>query len=310
LHGHLGQLIMVDEMELPRPMGEAGGTAEVIERILKMQQEAKGKGKIDGKDMPPHMARTSFAGLQFDGEDVFQRGVSSVSAEEMFESYAQPITRSQKESGQYDPTKQPPITKDKAAKSQLPGLSLRAKPKVTEKIDVDTKIPLVPPQNLPQNHRDTRKRAQETTKEKDMPAAKIGPGYHFTLTLSETLDADALEKQILSQTMITLSLGQFLGASPEFQKQMNNLTKTCHEYTNKPVVAKWAEMEDEEECGCRECRGVEAKIEEVNSDDEEEWDRMRGCAKGNLEYGPVELLSSKVLVEYDAEEITEEEIEV
>ncbi|KAF8064146.1 hypothetical protein FPV67DRAFT_1671894 [Lyophyllum atratum] len=80
------------------------------------------------------------------------------------------------------------------------------------------------------------------------PQAKTGPAYHFTSTVQESYDADALQDKILA-TSITLSLRDLLGASPEMQRRFANLTKTRREYTDKPpVTANLVDMIDEEPC--------------------------------------------------------------
>lgn len=99
-------------------------------------------------------------------------------------------------------------------------------------------------------------------KEKEEGGGKGHPMYHL-LTVQEKVDLTAVEARLLDETMVTMTVGQFLRCSPEFKKRMANMTKTRREYTDKMVVVNKVEMFDEDlcPCGCAELRteGVSAE---------------------------------------------------
>ena len=68
--------------------------------------------------------------------------------------------------------------------------------------------------------------------------------------MQEKVDLDALEAKLLDQTMITMTVGQFLGSLLEFQKRIASITRTQRDYTEKPVVVRKVASLDKEVCPC------------------------------------------------------------
>jgi hypothetical protein len=64
---------------------------------------------------------------------------------------------------------------------------------------------------------------------------KATGGYHFTSTVQDMVNGDAVQSRIL-KTMVMLPLKDIIGISADLQKQFTGLTKTRCEYTTKTVV--------------------------------------------------------------------------
>lgn len=87
--------------------------------------------------------------------------------------------------------------------------------------------------------------------------SKSKGGYHFTSTIQEMADGDAIQSCILDM-IITLTLRDVIGISTDLQKRFTNLTKTCQEYTQKTATMVQAmglckadccyQLEDESDC--------------------------------------------------------------
>lgn len=74
------------------------------------------------------------------------------------------------------------------------------------------------------------------------PKAKSSPSYHFTSDIQEMYDLDKIIWEKVNKTLIHLELGKLLEISAFLQKSVSNMTKTCHEYTSKLVVASVVEV--------------------------------------------------------------------
>jgi len=114
-----GRLARPDGSELPRAFGSEGGVAKILRDQRNMSNQIKGKTR--DRDLPPHM--TSYAGLQFDGEDVLACEVYDSSPATVIPAWrAAPsstlaVTRSQKDKEvRFDPIKRPE-KKENEAKS-------------------------------------------------------------------------------------------------------------------------------------------------------------------------------------------------
>lgn len=293
-----GRLVMIDGGELPPPTNSAGGVAEVIRNARKFRTEIKGKAVE--RDLPPHMASTNLAGLQLDGRDVLTReafGVEMVEQMPGWRASVCPVERSQKENVRHDLTKRPPTIRI-PAKTSIPE-TLREAKKASEKersgLDKAQKSMLAK-SHEPKDHQHASPPARNTkvgTEKKEKTengGGRTNPSYHFTSTVQEKVDLDAVELQLLDQTMITMTVGQFLGCSPEFQKRMANMTKTRREYTNKPVMMSHVDNLGEEmcPCGCMELRTAGVEEDEMTE----------------------QFVGSKVQMDFDSEVMTQEAIEV
>jgi hypothetical protein len=76
-------------------------------------------------------------------------------------------------------------------------------------------------------------------------ASKNKGGYHFTSTVQEMADGNAIQARILD-TVITLPLREILGISADLQKRFANLTKTRREYSHKAATTAHSYLEDHE----------------------------------------------------------------
>ncbi|KAG6852217.1 hypothetical protein H0H87_010537, partial [Tephrocybe sp. NHM501043] len=95
-----GRLVLMDGTDLPRLLNESSVAQAICDKTAASLGALKGKGHADFRDQLPHMASASFAGLQFDGEDVLNEevlGVATVSAVPMWHAFAKPVTRLGKE---------------------------------------------------------------------------------------------------------------------------------------------------------------------------------------------------------------------
>jgi hypothetical protein len=104
---------------------------------------------------------------------------------------------------------------------------------------ISTAPPLQPPY---QNTADAWKEKKKATNKSDQPDVEMqdsskpkGGGYHFTLTIQDMADGDAIQSRILD-TVITLPLQDMIGISADLQKRFANLTKTRREYTQKTAT--------------------------------------------------------------------------
>ncbi|KAG6901067.1 hypothetical protein C0995_001280, partial [Termitomyces sp. Mi166 len=192
--------------------------------------------------------------LLFDGESVFHLNMldfSRVLGREEGLVVSNPATRSQthKESVWFDPAQQP--KKEGTGRKQVEmervpemgsiGLvkeSLKSRQGegsevVKEWVEAlptkkgEGRKPPVPDVNKPGGKKRVQFEDVEMTDDtKARGRSRQLPSYHFTSTVQELFDANVLQEQILSKTMIILPLGQLLGASPELQKHFNGLMKT------------------------------------------------------------------------------------
>lgn len=246
------------------------------------------------------MVSTSLAELQLDGRDALTReafGIAMVESTPAWRAVASPAIRTQKDDVRHDPTKQVPTIKI-PAKTSVPSATKEQKRRIDTKGmegEEGRKTTAPKPHKSRAPHHPSpptqNTRSGIEKKEKVDGGGKGHPAYHFTSTIQEKVDLDAVEAKLLDETMVTMTVGQFLGCSPEFQKRMATMTRTCREYMDKMVVANKVEKFDEDMCPCR-C--AELRTEGVREEEEE-----------GLEYE-----GSKVHVEYDAEAITGEAIEV
>ena len=107
-----GRLARPDGSELLRAYGSEGGVAKVLRDQRNASNQTKGKAREFPRDLPPHM--TSYAGLQFDGEDVLACEVYDSSPATVIPAWraspssALAVTRSQKDKEvRFDPIKRP-----------------------------------------------------------------------------------------------------------------------------------------------------------------------------------------------------------
>ena len=238
----------------------------------------KGKGCEPSRDLLPHM--TSYAGLQFDGEDVLSNEVYNASTTSLVPAWRAPplstlaITRSQKEKEvRFDPIKRPD-RKENEAKSfskpkeqrdrpPTPTLSNLGPPPSFQRQPVQStpqafnlrqpastpKLAQVNTEEAFKNRRATPSKAKQDVEMKDEPVkAKSTPQYHFTSDVQEMYDLDKIVRDKVNKTTVQLELGELLALSAFLQKSVSNMTKTRREYNTKPITASIVEiLEDKDD---------------------------------------------------------------
>ncbi|KAF8219685.1 hypothetical protein L208DRAFT_1548052 [Tricholoma matsutake] len=214
-----GRLVRANGGSLLRGV-PGGGVAKALRDEKPVQASSslnlKGKGR-EGHDPPPHMA--AIAGLQSYGRDVLDSDTYGLA------SYA--TTRSQTKDGKKgnstdwvtDRDNKAPTTG--APKPQVPTPRQQVPPVHPQTVNTTAN-----PQPHPANTEETWRQhknipkpnptGQPTERNKTEPP-KPNNGYHFTSTIQEMIDGDAVQRKILD-TMITLPLKEILGISPELQK--------------------------------------------------------------------------------------------
>ena len=92
-------------------------------------------------------------------------------------------------------------------------------------------VPVLAPRPPYQNTVDAWKEKKNAPKKMDQQdvemqdTSKSKAGYHFTSTIQDMADGDAIQTRILD-TIVTLPLCDIIGISADLQKQFANLTKT------------------------------------------------------------------------------------
>ena len=269
-----GRLVRPDGSELPRNTSNVGGMAKFL-REERVARDSSSKGKT--RETPPHF--TQVAGVQYDGLDLINRDIYAISSTSTWP-ISYPVTRSQKEP-LYEPY---PTKKPERKPKQAPILPRPPKRVPEDRENAPTPAPSIPPppktvktatppksQSGPenrgigqpppppqppyQNTADAWKEKKNTPKKTDQPDAEMqdatkskGGGYHFTSTIQDMADGDAIQSRILD-TIITLPLRDIIGISADLQKRFANLTKTRREYTQKTATTgHLARSIDDHEC--------------------------------------------------------------
>ncbi|KAG6814932.1 hypothetical protein H0H87_006531 [Tephrocybe sp. NHM501043] len=90
-----GRLVLMDGNNLPRLLNKSSVAQAICDKTAASSGALKGKGCADFHNQLPHMASASFAGLQFNGEDVLNEevlGVATVVAVPTWHAFAKPVT--------------------------------------------------------------------------------------------------------------------------------------------------------------------------------------------------------------------------
>ncbi|RDB30943.1 hypothetical protein Hypma_004877 [Hypsizygus marmoreus] len=302
---------MYDGSELPRALHSDGGVAVVIRSQQATSSTLKGKGQAEPRGLPPHMA-TNFAGLQFEGEDVLYDdqvyGVSTITPTTAKRPNKKPDdappssnphhTRS-KPAPPPEPTPNPPKTVTQQYPSTPPTVNTRDAFKNNRKIPTAANKLPPPPAAKPQ-------KPDITMADGTRPAGKAPPLYHFTSSIQDMVDGEALQDKILS-TPITVTLRELIGSSADLQRRFANLTKIRREYTDKTVSLQTADLDPDdfdenmlpEDVGC-----VWATVAD---DDDCEFDDGLGPIQLE-EQSPDGFRHSQVQVDYDPRTDTEDAI--
>ena len=274
----VGRLARSDGTELPRAFGSDGRVAKVLREQHATLSHLKGKAWEVSRDLPPHMA--NYASLLFDGQevlssDIFNASPSSVVPEwHSSPSMTLAVTCSQKDKEtRFDPIKRPekkqneakPVPKPKENQNRPPvptpsNLRPANTPIQSNPQAFNLRMPTVQPAPQTLNVRPPaintedafkNRRAVPKTKDVDMKdansKAKSNPSYHFTLDIQEMYDLDQIIREKVNKTLVHLELGELLAISAFLQKSVSNMTKTCREYTSKPVVASIVEVLEDAE---------------------------------------------------------------
>jgi len=273
-----GRLACSDGSDLPHAFGSEGGIAKILRDQRGTSSQMKGKGREPSQDLPPHM--TSYAGLQFDGEDMLSDEVFNVSTTSLVPAWRAPpsstlaVTRSQKEKEvRFDPMKRPDWKENEAKSFSKPKEQRDHPPTPTlNNLGPPLSIPRQPVQSMPQafnlhqpastpklpqvntedafkNRRVAPSKTKQDVEMKDEPVkAKSTLQYHFTSDIQEMYDLDKIVRDKVNKTTVQLKLGELLALSAFLQKSVSNMMKTCREYNTKPVTASIVEiLEDKEE---------------------------------------------------------------
>jgi Aspartyl protease len=252
-----GRLVRPDGSELPRNTSGAGGMAKFL-RDERINEGSSSKGKT--REVPPHFAQ--IAGVQYDGLDLLNRDTYAISSTSTSWPISYPVTRSQKEP-LYEPypakkperkQKQAPILPPPSKRApenreivppppapvQPPKAAKSSTPPKPQPRSAPT-VPAPPPQPPYQNTADAWNEKKNVPKRTDQPdvemqdASKSKGGYHFTSTIQDMADGDAIQSRILD-TIITLPLRDIIGILTDLQKRFANLTKTRREYAQKTAT--------------------------------------------------------------------------
>ncbi|KAG6842729.1 hypothetical protein H0H87_010813, partial [Tephrocybe sp. NHM501043] len=257
-----GQLVLYNGAELPRLVGHVSSVAQAIrDRNATALGSLKGKGQADFCNQLPHLASVNFAGLQFDGKDVLNRdvlGVATVSAVPAWHLFATPVTWSGKETSCFDP-----INKLSAKKSHEPSLpspppivSDQHLPPSKPPMPGSSTLPVAPRSEIPKpptvnTHEGVKRKGIKNDKmDVDEDKQAKYDSYHFVSTIQKMFDPDVMMDHLL-RTTTTVMIGLLIGGSPVLQKCFNNITRLRCEYTNKPVIAHFAETFDPDAGPCK-----------------------------------------------------------
>jgi hypothetical protein len=257
-----GRLVRPDGSDLPRNTQGYGGVARVLREERDRLNKAGPLNKGKEREVPPHFAQA--AGVQCDGYDVLGHDCYAVAATP---TCSYPVTRSQK-GPNYEPYPSkkpekkprseptiPPLVKKTPTKSTNNPTSVPVTtqpqaiktPKTIPKVTPQAPAPVAAPQpqppyqNMADAWRDNKKNKPTIKKpnqqDVDMQDASKGKGgYHFTSTIQEMAEGDAIQSRILD-TLITLPLRDVLGISADLQKRFANLTKTRRKYAQKATTS-------------------------------------------------------------------------
>ena len=218
----------------------------------------------------------NYAGLLFDGQDVLSSDIFNTSSSSAVPewhtspSLALAVTCSQKDKKTcFDPIKHPEkrlneaksIPKSKEVQNKPSGPThsniqptdtpIQSNPQAfnlrTPAVQLTPQAfnvwpPAINTDEAFKNHRTTTQKTKDVDMKDTNPKAKSSPSYHFTSDIQEMYDLDKIIWEKVNKTLIHLELGKLLEISAFLQKSVSNMTKTCHEYTSKLVVASVVEV--------------------------------------------------------------------
>ncbi|KAJ7135550.1 hypothetical protein C8R44DRAFT_609521 [Mycena epipterygia] len=220
------RFVMPDGNDLPRaPKGFVGGVADYI----RMQNRDQAQNQPS--------ARTNSIGLSYGNELVLKGDVFAVSSLGSADYYADPVTRTGKDTERHNPIKRSDNkgkTRERDAPPHLPPtqpVAGSSRPK---------EPPIVPPTN-PINRSDgwkesrpsgSKPREDVIMRDANKKPEKSTPSYHFTSDIQDRADPKVLFQKILDLD-ISVPLFQLIGSSPALQKLIGDSTRVRREYTTK-----------------------------------------------------------------------------
>ncbi|KAJ7355170.1 hypothetical protein DFH08DRAFT_1051912 [Mycena albidolilacea] len=231
---------MLDGNEFPRvPNGFIGGVADYIRAQARDQAQAQ------------NAARSNSIGLSYGNERVLKGDVFAVSSIGPQEYYADPVTRSGKDTNRHDP-----ISKDKGKKKQV-HLDTPQRMPPTQAVPGPSKpkentIPVPPhPINRPEGWKESlpsnqKQRDDVVMKDATKKEEKSTPSYHFTSDIQEMADPKLVLQKIFEQN-VSVPIFQLIGSSPSLQKLVGEATRVRREYSAKSAEYSFHDSDDFEE---------------------------------------------------------------
>ncbi|KAJ7443416.1 hypothetical protein B0H11DRAFT_2345117 [Mycena galericulata] len=220
------RFVMPDGSDLPRtPNGFVGGVADYIRAQIRDQAQAQ------------NAPRTNSIGLSYGNEMVLKGDVFAVSSLGSSDYYADPVTRSGKDTVRHDPLKRPD-NKGKSKERDVPPHIPSAQPPAGPS---RPKEPAIPPPTNPINREDGWKQSQPSNskpredvmmRDAAKKPEKSTPSYHFTSDIQDLADPKVLLQKILDLN-ISVPLFQLIGSSPMLQKLIGEATRVRRDYTTK-----------------------------------------------------------------------------
>jgi len=234
-----GRLACSDGSELLHVFGSEGGIAKILQDQRDTSNQSKGKGHEFSRDLPPH--RTSYTGLQFEGEDILSNEVYNASPTSMVPAWRAPpssalaVTRSQKDKEvHFDPIKRPEKKENKAKSFSKPQEHRNHPPTPTLSNlgppPSNPRPPIAPVQSTPQafnlrqpaltpepplvnteeafkNQRAASSKTKPDVEMNDKPVkVKLTPQYHFMSDVQEMYDLDKIMQEKVKINLLVFVL--------------------------------------------------------------------------------------------------------
>ncbi|KAJ7429332.1 hypothetical protein FB451DRAFT_1519524 [Mycena latifolia] len=230
------RIVMPDGSDLPRtPLGFTGGVADFIRTQKREEEQAQ------------NHARAHSIGLSYGNERVLKGDVFAVSSLGASDYYADPVTRTGKDSARHDPIKRPENKGKARERDAPPHLPAHPAPGPTRPQE-----PSMPPPSNPINRSDgwkesrpsnSKPREDVVMKDVNKKPEKSTPSYHFTSDIQDLADPKVLFQKILDLN-ISVPLFQLIGASPPLQKLLGESTRIRRDYTTKSAEYSFCDSDE------------------------------------------------------------------
>lgn len=228
---------MLDGNDLPRaPSGFIGGVADYIRAQVRDQAQAQ------------NTARTNLIRLSYGNERVLKGDVFSVSSLGTTDYYADPVSRTGKDTNRHDPIRKPDNKGKKVDRDPPPHIP-HAQPVPGSSRTKETAIPPPPnPINRPEGWKESlpsnsKQREDVVMKEATKKSDKSTPSYHFTSDIQDLADPKVLLQKIF-ELNISVPLFQLIGVSPALQKLLGEATRVRRDYNTKSAEYSFHDSDD------------------------------------------------------------------